>query len=218
MSVNYKKLIVDAGVKMLSSGLTVETWGNISCCDRDLGTVYITPSGMDYNTLTEDDIITVDLTGKIISGVRRPSIETGLHLSIYNARPDVRAVLHTHPIYSTVFSSMGENIPLIHDEGAQALGDTVITAPYALPGSAELAENCVKALGKLSNACLLRSHGAVCVSDSLDGTFKVAKVLEMMAEIYYHIRATGGQYQPISAENINIMREFAKTRYGQWED
>ncbi len=214
---NYKKLIVDSGVRMLNGGLTVETWGNISYCDRKNGHVYITPSGMDYTMLTEDDIVVVDLEGKIIEGNRRPSIETGLHVAVYNARPEVNVVIHTHPIYSTVFSSMGEDIPLLHDEGAQALGDTVRTAKYALPGSKELAQNCVEALGTMSNACLLKSHGAVCVSDTMDGCFKVATVLEMIAEIYQKIRATGGTFDPISDENIATMREFAKTRYGQWE-
>lgn len=213
---DYKQLIVDSGVRMYKAGLTVETWGNISFCDREHGLVYITPSGMDYNTLTTEDIVVVDMQANIVEGCRRPSIETGLHVSVYNARPDVNAVIHTHPIFSTVFSSMGEDIPLLHDEGAQALGDVVRTAEYALPGSHELAQNCVKTLGKEAYACLLKSHGAVCVSATMDGAFKVAKVLEMVAEIYYRIRATGGEFVPISDENIQAMKVFARTRYGQW--
>ena len=215
---DYKQLIVDSGVRMYSAGLTVETWGNISYCDRETGRVYITPSGMDYCKLTTDDIVVVDLQGNVVEGNRRPSIETGLHVAVYNARPDVNAVIHTHPIFSTVFSSMGEDIPLMHDEGAQALGDVVRTAEYALPGTPELAKKCVKALGQEAYACLLQSHGAVCVSANMDGAFKVAKVLEMMAEIYYRIRATGGKYIPISDENIQTMKVFARTRYGQWEE
>ncbi len=215
---NYKQLIVDSGVRMFRSKLTVETWGNVSACDRENNLVYITPSGMHYEELVPSDIVVVDMDCNIIEGTRRPSIETGLHVAIYKARKEVNAVIHTHPIYSTVFSSIGEDIPLIHDEGAQALGDVVRTAEYALPGSAELAENCIKALGTMSNACLLRSHGAVCIAENMDGAFKVAHVLEMMSEIYCNIRAIGGKYIPISDEHISIMRDFARTRYGQWEE
>lgn len=68
-------------------------------------------------------------------------------------------------------------VPLIIDEAAQALGGDVKTAPYALPGTLELANNCVKALGEKANACLLQSHGAVCVGSCMNGAFKVAKVL-----------------------------------------
>ena len=92
---------------------------------------------------------------KTISGTRRPSIETDLHLQVYKARPEINAIVHSHPICSTVFSCMGENISLIIDEAAQALVGEVKTAAYALPGSMELASNCVKALGEKSNACLL---------------------------------------------------------------
>ena len=213
---DYKSQLTAAGVRMKKSGLTVETWGNISLCDRSRELVYITPSGMDYDTIVAEDIVVMDLEGKVVEGFRKPSIEVPMHTAIYRSRSDVSAIIHTHPIYSTVFSSMGEDIPVIHDEGAQALNcEAVRTAAYALPGTGELAKNCVQALGAEANACLLMSHGAVCVSETLEGCFKVATVLEMMAQIYQLIRSTGGSYVPISSENIKIMCNFAKTQYGQ---
>ena len=102
------------------------------------------------------------------------------------------------------------------DEGAQALGGPVKTCAYALPGSRELAEYCAAALAGDKNACLLQSHGAVCVGGSMKEAFKVARVLEMSAEIYWRIRATGGTYVPIAAENVSAMQEFVKTKYGQY--
>ena len=68
--INYKKLIVDSGKKMVGSGLTVETWGNISAMDRRTGLVYLTPSGMDYSTITEDDVVVCDIDGNIMDGFR----------------------------------------------------------------------------------------------------------------------------------------------------
>ena len=213
---NYKKLLVEAGQKMYNSHLTVETWGNISVCDRQENLVYITPSGMNYCTVTEDDMVIVNMKGEQMEGIRKPSIEKPMHIAVYNARPDVSAVIHAHPIYSTAFSSMGDDIPLIHDEAAQTLGDTVRTAEYALPGSAEIAENCIKALGSKANACLLRSHGSICVGRNIENCFKVAMVLEMVAQIYYLIRSMGGNYIPISEENIAAMQNFIRTGgYGQ---
>ena len=206
-----------SGVRMVDSGLTVATWGNISCCDRDTGLMYITPSGMDYHEIVDDDIVVYNLEGNLVQGHRRPSIEHDLHRGMYNARPEISACVHTHPIFSTVFSSMGENIPInLHDEAAQALGDTVRCADYNLPGTVELADAAVRAMGKKSNACLLRNHGAVCIGADMDGAFKVSTVLEMVAGIYWRIRATGGTYVPISDENVAAMQVFVKTKYGQY--
>lgn len=212
---NYKKLIVESGLRMLNSGYTVETWGNISFRDKQTNLVYLTPSGMDYTIVTQDDIVVCDLDGNVVEGKRKPTIETGLHLAIYKARPEVNAVVHTHPMYSMVFSCCGEDIPLVIDEAAQTLGGTVKTAQYALPGSPELAQNCVEALGQQSNACLLKSHGAVCVGEDMDSAFKVSKVLEVTAEIYQMIRAIGNTPYKISDENICAMQDFVKNVYGQ---
>ena len=212
---NFKKLIVESGKKMSGSGLTVETWGNISFRDKETGLVYLTPSAMFYDTIVEDDVVVCTLDGTIVDGERKPTIETEMHLSVYRNREDVNAIIHTHPIYSMVYASQGKDIPLIIDEAAQILGGICRCADYALPGSGELADNCVKALGEESNTCLLHSHGAVCVAGDMEGAFKIAKVLEVTAQIHYMIEATGGKPAGISDENIKIMQDFAKNSSGQ---
>lgn len=212
-----KKLVRESGIRMIESGLTVYTWGNVSYCDRSTGLVYITPSGMDYHELTDDDICVYELSGAHVEGDRRPSIELQMHLGCLNARPEMNAVVHTHPIFSTVFSSMGEDIPInIHDEAAQTLGDTIHCADYELPGSQELADAVVRALGTTSNAAMMRNHGLVCLGADMDAAFKVSTVVEMVSEIYWRIRATGSTYVPISDENVAAMQEFVKTKYGQY--
>lgn len=211
---DMREIIIAAGKKLIRESFTVETWGNISVRD-EAGLVYITPSGMDYELCTVEDVVVMTMDKTIVSGTRRPSVETDLHLEVYKSRPEVRAIVHTHPIPSTVFSCTGESIPLLIDEAAQALGDEVKTAEYALPGTMALAQNCVKALGEKANACLLQSHGAVCVGASMKDAFKVAKVLEMTAEVYYRIRCIGGNYIPLSQENISAMQSYVAARYGQ---
>ncbi|MEA4854486.1 MAG: class II aldolase/adducin family protein [Christensenella sp.] len=212
---NYKRLIIDSGLKMANSGFTIETWGNISCRDPETQLVYLTPSGMLYDDIVEDDIVVAQLDGTIVEGKRKPTIETEMHLAIYKNRPDVNAVIHTHPMYSMVYATQGKSIPLIIDEAAQILSGECKCAEYALPGSHELAVNCVNALGKKANSCLLQSHGAVCVAQNMDGGFKVAKVLEVTAQILYMIEATGNKPLYLSDENINAMYDFARNQYGQ---
>lgn len=212
---NYRELIVKSGLKMLGSGMTVATWGNISCRDSQENLVYMSPSAMSYDEITTDDIVVCKLDGTVVEGKRKPTIEKELHLSIYREREDVNAVVHTHPLYSMIYSCQGRDIPLIIDEAAQVLGDMCRTAPYGLPGSPELAAACVKALGRKANACLLQSHGAVCVGASMEAAFKVATVLEVTAQIYNLIEATGNQPKEISEENKAIMKDFAENHYGQ---
>ena len=211
---DYREIIVTAGKKLIHEGFTIETWGNISVRD-EAGLVYITPSGMDYETCTVDDVVVMKPDKTVVSGARRPSIETDLHLAVYAARPEVSAIVHTHPLSSMVFACTGMSIPLLTDEASQALGDDIRTARYGLPGSLELAQNCVEALGQKSNACLLQSHGAVCVGKNMPAAFTVAKVLEMTAELYYRICVMGKSYIPISEENIAAMQEFVAHSYGQ---
>lgn len=214
MNSDIREQIIDTGCRMMQDNLAIGTFGNISALDDD-GYMYVTPSGMAYDLLKPDDIVRMDLNGNILQGERRPSIEHRLHIEVYKARADVKAIVHTHPIYSTAFSAMGEDIPLFLDEAAQTLGGTVYTAQHALPGSIELADNCVKALGQESMACLLQAHGAVCVGADLNKAYAVSVVLESTARIYSLIRSMGGSYRAISEADIAAMKDFATNRYGQ---
>jgi L-fuculose-phosphate aldolase len=215
---NYKKLIVDSGLRMLHSGLTVATWGNISARCGDSGLVYLTPSAMNYEIITEDDIVVVKLDGTIVEGKRKPTIETEMHLAIYRQRPEINAVVHTHPIHSLVFAVLRQPIPPVIDEAAQIFGGEVPCTEYALPGTPELAANCVKALGK-GYACLLANHGSVSVGPNMDHAFKVAAVLEMTAQVYELAQMVGSSMkrQPVtfSDKEISFMYDYAYHHYGQ---
>ncbi len=212
---DFKQLLVEAGKRMLAEGLTVETWGNLSLRDPETGLVYITPSGMDYRAIVPEDIVVLRPDGAIFEGARRPSVEAGLHLAVYAARADANAIVHTHPLSSMVFACIGEEIPVLSDEAAQALGGPVPICDYALPGTAELAAACVKGLGEKALACLLQSHGAVCLGADMDAAFKTARVLELTAELYWRIRAMGAEPRPISPENVQKMWDFVHNEYGQ---
>ena len=209
--------VIAAGKRMLESDLTVETWGNISV-RSETGEICITPSGMSYQEITPADMVYLDADGNVIEGSRIPSIETQMHVRIYQNRPDVFAILHTHPVNSTVFAVLRKPIPAITDEIAQAIGGEISVAEYALPGTVDLAENAANALGE-KNACLLANHGAVCVGKDLAACFKVATVLETGAEIYQKALAVSGDLGPVElkADDVKYMYDFAQNRYGQRE-
>jgi L-fuculose-phosphate aldolase len=209
----FRELIVQMGKEMCQKNLTVGTWGNISVRDAATGNIFLTPSGMDYKTCTSSDIVVFDEKGNTISGERKPSIEKDLHLSIYNKRKDVNAVVHSHPIYSSVFSVVQKSIPVITEECAQIIGEEVICAKYALPGTEELAKYAVEALGN-NNAVLLSSHGAVCVGPDIEFAFKVSDVLEKTAQICILSKLIG-EPRIIPKEDIIIMQDFVKNSYGQ---
>ena len=117
---DIREKIIETGCRMMAEHAAIGTWGNISALDEE-GYVYITPSGMEYDKLLPEDIIKMDKDGNIVEGNRRPSIETALHLAVYKSRKDCHAIVHTHPIYSTAFSAMGEDIPLFLDTAVQKL-------------------------------------------------------------------------------------------------
>lgn len=204
-----KQVLIESGKRMLGKGLTVETWGNISLRDSQTGKIYLTPSGMDYSLLTEEDVVVFDADGHHIEGHRKPSIEKDMHLGILANRPDVNAVIHTHPIYSQVFAVLGMPIPAIIDESAQVFGGEVPVAAYGLPGSRELAGHVLQALGTENNACLMANHGAVCVGGTIDMAFKCCTVLEMTAQIY-QLCLQIGKPKCLEPEQIAIMKNLAK--------
>ena len=122
---NYKEHLIACGKRMLHSGLTVETWGNISVRDPESGLIFLSPSGMPYDSITGEDIVVMRPDGAIAEGFRKPTVEWAMHLGIMNARRDVNAIIHTHPIYSQVFAVLHEDIPPVIDEAAQAMGGDV---------------------------------------------------------------------------------------------
>lgn len=210
---DYKKYLVDCGMKMLHSGLTVETWGNISVRDPETGLIYLTPSGMQYDIIKPDDIVVMDKEMNTVEGTRKPTIEYGMHIRIMNERPEINAVIHTHPVDSQVFACLHKDIPPVIDEAAQLLGGTVKCAQYALPGSDELADYVISALGE-GAACLMANHGAVCVGKDMDTAFRVCTVLEMTAKIYRDALIIGDPV-PIDEEKVLFMKDFAANHYGQ---
>jgi L-fuculose-phosphate aldolase len=213
ISENFKKLIVNTGRKLYKQNLTIGTWGNISVLDPDTDLVYIKPSGINYNEIDLEDIMVIDKKGKIVEGFRKPSIEMPMHLSIYNARKDVKAIVHYHPIYSSVLAVTGFSLPGICEDFVQIVGEKVLCAKYALPGSEELAKNAVVSLGN-RNAVFLLNHGTLCVGRDIKEAMKVCYVVEKTAHIYI-LSKNLGKCRVIPEEDIKVMQDLAKNSSGK---
>lgn len=188
-----KKAVLDSAVAMVESGLAVGTSGNVSMKVKGQdGTesIAVTPTNCYRDTLTAADIVVVDFEGKVVEGKLQPSSELKLHIGIYRARPDVYAIVHSHSLYGSVLSVTGQKLPAILDDQVACLGGEIEVAPYELPGSRELAEGAVSALGK-RNAVILANHGTVGVGSNLREAFNNCRVLEKTAMIYVHALSCG---------------------------
>ena len=152
-----RKQLINYGKKLVIEKLTKGTGGNLSVFDRGLGHVAITPSGIDFFEMREEDIVILDLNGNVIEGENIPSSEWQMHLKLYKTREDIDAVIHAHTMYSTVLACLHEELPATHYMIAVA-GKNVKVANYATYGTEELAENAAKAMEN-RKAVLLANHG-----------------------------------------------------------
>ncbi|MGI6698385.1 MAG: class II aldolase/adducin family protein [Clostridia bacterium] len=205
--------ILETGRKMLERGLVTATWGNISCRIEGEELIAITPSGMEYDKITEEDIVVLDMQGSVVLGQRKPSIEVPLHLALYKGREDIGAVVHTHSTFATALACAHKHIAPIVEELVQVVGGDVRVARYALPGSNLLASNVLTAL-RDRQAALLANHGVVGVAKTLKEALKVCEIVEKGAMITVFCSIVG-QPVPISFEDVQAMRKSYTTEYGQ---
>lgn len=208
-----RKRVIEKGIEMLSTNLTVGTWGNISCRVPGEDYIAITPTGMSYDKLVPEDIVILDLSGNTIRGTRKPSVEVPLHLAIYNAREDVQAIVHTHSAYATAMAVARREIPGAVEDLVQIVGGNVRVNEYALPGTQELGINTVKAV-EGRNAVLLANHGMLGTGRNLEEAFRVCQVVEKSAQITLLAQLMGGIVE-LSQDDIDGMRSFYLQGYGQ---
>ena len=110
---DLKKKVLDANLDLVKHGLVILTWGNVSAIDRESGLVVIKPSGVPYDKMTADDMVVVDLDGKVVDGTLRPSSDLPTHLVLYKRFPEIGGVVHTHSTYATAWAQSSRPIPNI---------------------------------------------------------------------------------------------------------
>lgn len=172
-----KMQVIKAGKELSQTGLIARTWGNVSC---RLGDEYfaITASGKSYLTLTEDEVIEVKIEDLSYEGDIKPSSEKKIHREIYRLKDDAGFVIHTHQENASAVGAMPID-SAIFDKYYEGIGDRVVCAKYALPGTKALCKNTVEAVKKSEgNAVILKNHGALCYGRDYNEAFATAHNLE----------------------------------------
>lgn len=168
MEENIRQALVEYGKRMVESGLVQGTWGNISIRLDDKN-MLVTPSGIDYERLTADDMVKVEIHTLAYEGENKPTSEKELHAEIYRNRKDVGAIIHTHSKYACVFAAANQNMPVL-PEYRDVLGEELKVGEYALSGSNALAKNTVAALGKNFGA-IMANHGMIACGKDIEQAF-----------------------------------------------
>lgn len=120
-----KQEVFKANLELVKHGLVIFTWGNVSGIDRSTGLVVIKPSGVSYDDMKVEDMVVVDLNGKVLEGKLKPSSDTATHLALYKAFPNIGGVVHTHSTYATSWAQAGVNIPNIGTTHADYFSDAI---------------------------------------------------------------------------------------------
>jgi len=199
--------------QMITTGLVRGTSGNLSTREPGADTCLITPSGVDYDTMKPEDAVLVDLSGRPVSPVLKPSVDTPIHVAIYRARPDVGGCIHTHSLYAAAFSTVGRQIPPLITESAGYLGGAVRVLSYVPPAQADTGELVAAGLGG-DRAVLLPNHGVVAVGETLKKAFGAAMAVEESANVAF-IALQLGKPALVPDAEVSRMHEFIHFRYGQ---
>jgi L-fuculose-phosphate aldolase len=201
--------IIATACRMNALGINQGKSGNLS--HRVPEGFLVTPTGMDYDTLTPADIVPMGFDGSH-GGGRLPSSEWRFHRDILRARPEVNAVIHTHSMFATTLACLGREIPPFHYMVAAAGGDTIRCAPYATFGTEELSGHAVRAL-EGRTACLLANHGMIAVGATLSSALALAVEVETLAAMYWRALQVGEPNFLDSAEMARVLEKFRT--YGQ---
>ena len=193
--------------KMLNSkNLSALRSGNISIRHED--GFLITPSGVKYSHLKNEDIVFVSLDGKYTEKKTKPSSEWRFHKDIYLNKKEANAIVHSHSTHATAVSTHGKSIPAFHYMVALAGGNDIKCADYATFGTDELSKNIINALDN-RKACLMSNHGQVAFDSSLDKAFELAEEVENICHQYINALKMGNP-EILSFEEMKKILEKVK--------
>ncbi|MCU1495020.1 MAG: class aldolase/adducin family protein [Acidimicrobiaceae bacterium] len=199
--------LVTCGRKLLGLGLLSQTSGNLSA-KLDNGDIYITPSSMEYDRMDDDDIVVVGPDGSVRQGSRTPSSETPLHCLVYETRPEISAIVHTHSPNATTLAVLGLTIPAVHYGIAVLQTTEIMVAAYATYGTEQLAQNVRAAFPAPSRAVLIANHGLVAIGETLKKAADAAEAVETLAGLYYRSLAIGKPNVLSEEQMAEVMEKY----------
>ena len=202
-----KQAVLKANLELPKYGLVTFTWGNVSGIDRKKGLVVIKPSGVEYDVMRADDMVVVDLTGKVVEGKLKPSSDTPTHVELYKAFPNVGGIVHTHSRWATIFAQAGIGIPALGTTHADSFyGEIPCTRAMK---AEEIGGDYEKETGTVIierfrhlnpddvPAVLVRSHGPFTWGSSPAEAVHNAVVLEEVAMMAWHVLSLRGEIEPM---------------------
>lgn len=209
-----RQQVLDAVRRIVAAGIVSGSSGNVS---RRISTpngdlFAVTASSVPYHCFGIDDVLVVDAEIDPVVGDGVPSSESLAHMAVYDARPDVGAVIHTHSVYASAFAVAGQPIPCVLDEQVIALGGAVSVAAYAASASQQLAANAVAALGERA-AVLLRHHGVLGVGRDLEEAVAVVDLVERVAKIRLLSAQLGGAHE-LPADVVGAQQQIYRIMKG----
>ena len=225
-----KKTVCEANLLLPKHGLVTFTWGNVSGIDREAGLVVIKPSGVSYEGMTAEDMVVVDMDGKVVDGKWKPSSDTPTHLALYKAFPGLGGVVHTHSRWATTFAQAGMDIPAMGTtQGDYFYGDIPCTrrmTPREIAGEYELETGnvIIETFRERGTdpvqvpAVLVQSHGPFAWGkDAMDAVHN-AVVLEEVAFMDWHamtINPQAGRMQQELLDKHYLRKHGPGAYYGQ---
>lgn len=222
-----KEAVFKANLELPERGLIKYTWGNVSAFDPESGYFVIKPSGVDYDTMTADDMVVLDLDNNVIEGDLRPSSDTPTHAVIYKNFPDIRSIVHTHSPWATIWAQAGLDVPAMGTTHADTFYGTVPCARFLTQeeietayehNTGELIVNTFKErnLDPMAiPAVLLHGHGPFTWGKTPDEAVMNSVVLEEVCRMNFYSRQLNIYAEPLPQAilDVHYLRKHGKDAY-----
>lgn len=180
----FARQVVDTAQSLVAKGILHGTGGNISIRVGGRQAYAITPSNYDYLRMTPEDICVLDWDKYVLAGKMKPSIESGMHAAVYQNRPDVNVVIHTHQVYASALALINAPVPALFDEQVRFLGRSVEIIPYAPSGTGFLKRNVKSRIRSGHNAYILQNHGVLVFGSDVERAVFNLELLGKCAQAY----------------------------------
>lgn len=200
-------------VELVHNNLVAWTGGNVSGRDPQTGLVVIKPSGIRYEALTPENMVVVDLDGRVVEGTYKPSSDTFAHVYVFRNRADINGVVHTHSSFATAWAAAGKPIPPVLTAICDEFGGAIPVGVYAKVGGDEIGREIVRSIGS-SSAILMKNHGVFTIGKTPEAAVKAAVMVEDAARtVFYALQL--GTPDEIPAEEVARAHRRYLEEYGQ---
>lgn len=204
-----------ANKQLLTAGLVTMHSGNVSAVCRSTETIYIKPSGVDYETMTPADVVAVSLAdGKPLDLGLRPSVDLPHHLFLYRSCPEIQSVVHTHSNYATAFAAVGRSIPPILTAIADEFGGAIPCSAYVDNEGDHIGQEILRVRNDRAPAVLLAHHGVFAWGPDVRSAMKAAIMVEDVAKTAW-LALQLGQVSELPLAEVEKWWDRYQNRYGQ---